>query len=157
MPSNFREGGRWMENRWDRDGDLFIQKRRAIDRGRKKRILRLKERKNKRNEKGEKRETCRWFGGLMTICTAHWSERTTSATLAQPRKSYPYIWYFTGCISYLIQRYYLPAIDTHHQSWPARIISLRQMPRSVLPAAVTHLLIKPAIFVAKTGKIWPVF
>lgn len=104
------------------DRDLFTQKQRELDTGRKMEKLRLKGTWKKQRIKEwerEGRKTCRGgFKGLMTICTPHWSGRTTLATLTQPRKSYPYIWHFTSCISYLIQLYYLPAIDMHHQSWP---------------------------------------
>lgn len=120
MPSIFRRGGRWMARRWDRDGDLFIRKQRGIGGKGELRLKENKEGKNKGAREGERgeRETCRGFKGLMTICTAHWSGRTTLATLAQLRESYPYIWHFTSRISYLIQLYYLPAIDMHHQPRP---------------------------------------
>lgn len=84
MPSIFRQEGRWMEERWDR--------------GRKTEIKRIeRERKNK----GERRGRHRGFKGLMAICTAHWSGGTTLATLAQPRKSYSYMWRFISRISCL--------------------------------------------------------
>lgn len=117
MPSIFRQGRRWIEKRWDKiwrlirtetESDWYRKEDRKL------KVRRIKRMKDQRNEN----ETCGGYEGLMTICTAHWSGRTTLATLAQPRKSYSYSWCFTSCISYLIKLYYLPAIDMHHQSWP---------------------------------------